>query len=77
MILQAGCLLIAIREAMRVALRKDAADQELAKFAGTIAGYSIGALALTFNSCPFASTVGLDFWLLNATLFAASRQLKS
>ena len=74
---QAGALLMAVREAARLALRKDAAAQELARFAAMLAGYSVGALALTFNSCPFATTMGLDFWLLNATLFTASRQLRS
>ena len=77
MIVQAAVLVIAVREAMRIAMRKDAAAQELAKLAGIIAGYSVGAVALTFNACPFASTMGVDFWLLNATLFAASRQLRS
>jgi hypothetical protein len=77
MIVQAGCLLLALREAVRLALRTDAAAQSLAQFAAMLAGYSVGAIALTFNSCPFASTMGLDFWLLNATLFAASRQLRS
>jgi hypothetical protein len=77
MVAQAGCLLVAVREAARLALRNDAPARELAKFAAMIAGYSVGALALTFNSCPFASTMGLDFWLLNATLFTASRQLRS
>jgi hypothetical protein len=77
MVAQAGCLIVALGEAIRLALRNDAEGQELAKFAAMLAGYGVGALALTFNSCPFASTMGLDFWLLNATIFAASRQLQS
>jgi hypothetical protein len=77
MMTQLLCMLLAVREALRVAFRTDAKAQELTKFAGMLAGYSVGAIALTFNCCPFATTMGVDFWLLNAALFTASRQLSS
>jgi hypothetical protein len=75
MLLQAACLCLALRETLRIALRTDPASQELARLAGMIAGYSVGMIALTFNACPFMGTMGVEFWLLNATLFAASRSL--
>ena len=37
-----------------------------------LVGYDLGALALTFNYPLFIGTLGLDFWVLNACLFAAS-----
>ena len=77
MLVEAVCLLLALSESTRIALRKDLASQELGRFACMLAGYSVGAVAMSFNSCPFSSTLGVDFWLLNATLFAASRQLES
>jgi hypothetical protein len=33
--------------------------------------YDVGALAMTFNYPIFISQSGLEFWILNACLFAA------
>jgi hypothetical protein len=68
-------ILVAIWTALRIALRKGDSDQNLTKWAAVLVGYSVGLLAMTFNSCPFQSTLGMDFWLLHATVFAASRQM--
>ena len=38
-----------------------------------VLAYSIGATALTFSYPIFLSQSGMEFWLLNATLFAAAR----
>jgi hypothetical protein len=46
-------------------------------FWGTIVlAYSVGAVALTFSYPIFLSQSGMEFWLLNATLFAAARHAR-
>jgi hypothetical protein len=37
-------------------------------WAVVVAGYNVGALAMTFSYALFMSTAGVDFWLINATL---------
>jgi hypothetical protein len=59
--------------ALRIALRRiDGKLGPAAPFAVVLVAYDVGALALTFNSAPFAGTLGLDFWILNATLFVGA-----
>lgn len=41
-----------------------------------VVAYSVGALALTFSYPLFISQAGMEFWLLNATLFAAARHAR-
>ncbi|HEX6910233.1 MAG TPA: hypothetical protein VF142_07555, partial [Longimicrobium sp.] len=41
-----------------------------------ILAYSVGATALTFSYPIFLSQSGMEFWLLNATLFAAARNVR-
>jgi hypothetical protein len=41
-----------------------------------VLAYSIGATALTFSYPIFLSQSGMEFWLLNATLFAAARHAR-
>jgi hypothetical protein len=41
-----------------------------------VLAYSIGAAALTFSYPIFLSQSGMEFWLLNATLFAAARHAR-
>jgi hypothetical protein len=41
-----------------------------------VLAYSIGATALTFSYPIFLSQSGMEFWLLNATLFAAARNAR-
>jgi hypothetical protein len=67
-------MVIALAVAVRIARRGSLENRDLLAWAGTLVGYSVGTIALTFSTAPFAGTAGLDFWLLNATLFAASRQ---
>ncbi|MGH7272380.1 MAG: hypothetical protein ACREJ3_18275, partial [Polyangiaceae bacterium] len=74
MLVYLAAMLIAVREILGIAARRDPGSRELHPWACAIFGYSVGMVALTFNCCPFETTVGLDFWLLNAALFAASRQ---
>jgi hypothetical protein len=49
-------------------------NEALQKWAALILGYTVGTVALTFNSVPFAGTTGMEFWLLTATVFAAQTQ---
>jgi len=59
--------------AVRVAVRRTEGQlRPISLWAAIMVGYDIGALALTFDSHPFAGTFGLDFWLLNGALFAAA-----
>lgn len=52
----------------------DAAD--LPFWAAIVMAYSLGSLALTFSYPIFLSQSGMEFWLLNATLFAAARHAR-
>ena len=36
-----------------------------------VAGYDVSVTAGTFDYVPFISSMGMDFWLLNAILFGA------
>jgi hypothetical protein len=64
-------LFIATWAIFRIALRHP--DPWLAGWAMLIVAYDVAAIAVTFNSTPFAGQAGLEFWLLNAALFAAAR----
>jgi hypothetical protein len=76
MLLFAGALLVAFRTAIDLAGRvDDRPGRDLYKWATVMVGYTVGMIALTFTGCPFSSTAGVDFWLLNAVVFAASEQL--
>jgi hypothetical protein len=73
----ASALIVALWVSLRIARRDaTAADRELQNWATAVFGYSVGAVAFTFCAIPFASTLGIDFWVLNATVFAASHQAR-
>jgi hypothetical protein len=74
MILYSLAIVIALREGVRVVSRTDPAGEKLHIWASALVGYGIGMVAFTFNTVPFNGTFGIDFWLLNATLFAANQQ---
>jgi hypothetical protein len=67
-------LFLTVRETFRISTRSDVVGGELHMFAVAIVGYGVGLVAMTFNANPFSTSFGLDFWLLNAVIFAASRQ---
>jgi hypothetical protein len=76
MILYGAALVVTIGTSLRMAGRRSLpGEEELSRWAAVLAMYGVSVLALTFSSCPFAGTLGIDFWLLNITVFAASRQL--
>jgi hypothetical protein len=49
---------------------------DLPFWAAIVLAYSVGAAALTFSYPIFLSQSGMEFWLLNATLFAAARHAR-
>ncbi|MEH2160634.1 MAG: hypothetical protein V7K38_06205 [Nostoc sp.] len=58
---------------------KIATNRQLGDFAfwgGLVFAYNIGAVAITFNYPLFMSQGGMEFWLLNAVLFVATRNSK-
>jgi hypothetical protein len=62
-------ILIAIFTAVKVALRRTSERLEI--WAAVIAGYNLGAFALTFSYQAFMATSGIEFWVLNAALVQA------
>jgi hypothetical protein len=75
MVAYAAAVLTALLCAFRIATRPDSVGGDLQKWGTVLFGYGVAALAMTFNAPIFESNSGLDFWLLNATVFAASQQL--
>jgi hypothetical protein len=65
-----AALWLAGKYAFFVALHRDSAD--LAIFAAAILAFDVGAFAATFDADFFISQGALQFWLLNAVLFAAA-----
>jgi hypothetical protein len=53
--------------------RTPAAAPDLPFWGAVVLAHGIGALALTFSYPIFLSQPGMEFWLLNACLFAAAR----
>jgi hypothetical protein len=73
-----GALLVAVFTSTRIAKEsRQEGDHQMYVWAITIVAYDIGMIALTFNSSPFASQLGMEFWLLNAALFSAAWARKS
>jgi hypothetical protein len=62
-------IFLAFRAAFKIAMSP--VEPELATFAAIICGYDVGAFASSFGYPFFLSQDGLEFWLLNAALFAA------
>jgi len=76
MFVSVGALVTAFLTAVRAAKRvQDPRARDMYKWAGLLTGYTVGMIALTFSGCPFSSTPGIDFWLLNAAVFAAGQQV--
>jgi hypothetical protein len=77
LMLAAGtAMFMALREGFRAATSRAPALRGLSGLSGMLLGYSMGLVALTFSGCPFATTLGLDFWLLNAAVFASVSQAR-
>lgn len=71
-------LVVALVAAWRIArARAPSAEAHDLPFWGAIVlAYGVGAVALTFSYPIFLSQAGMEFWLLNATLFAAARHAR-
>ncbi len=65
-----AALTIACHTAWNIATNRKLGD--FALWGGLIFAYNISAVAITFNYPLFMSQGGMEFWLLNATLFAAA-----
>jgi hypothetical protein len=60
--------------AYRVSLSR--VDPEMAIMAAVICAYDVGALATCFSYPFFGSQGGMEFWMINAVLFAAARRVQ-
>lgn len=66
-----AALIFALLMALKIALNRAIGD--LSIWGGIVLAYSVGALATTFNYPLFIGQSGMEFWLLNALLFAVAR----
>ena len=63
---------LAMGAAMLTAFRIARFGEEwLALWAVVVLAYDLAIFAMTFNAVPFAGNMGLEFWLLNASLYGA------
>jgi hypothetical protein len=65
-------VLLAVRQAMRIAVRARAASGDLWLWGTVLFAYDVGTLALTFSYAPFIGQSGMEFWLFNAALHGAA-----
>ena len=65
----AFAILVAIRFAVKCSQTPALGD--FAVFGALVAGYDVSVVAGTFDYNPFITSMGMDFWLLNAILFGA------
>jgi hypothetical protein len=63
-------VVVTVMFAYRLALSR--VDPEMAIFAAVICAYNVGALAICFSYPFFGSQGGMEFWMINAVLFAAA-----
>jgi hypothetical protein len=68
-------VLLTVWVAARMAL--DRTSSENALWAGIVAAYGVGTIALTFSYAVFMSTGGLDFWLINSVLFYGIARMRA
>ncbi len=64
-------LMVAIYMVFKIASNR--ALDDLSIWGAVVLAYSAGVLALLFNYPLFIGQAGMEFWLINATLFAAAR----
>jgi hypothetical protein len=73
-----AAIALALLATWRIALARPWPGAEDLPFWGAIVlAYSVGAAALTFSYPIFLAQPGMEFWLLNATLFAAARNARA
>ncbi|HEX2080257.1 MAG TPA: hypothetical protein VHG08_21320 [Longimicrobium sp.] len=71
-------LAVTLAAAWRIARARAPSPEahDLPFWGAIVLAYSVGAAALTFSYPIFLSQSGMEFWLLNATLFAAARHAR-
>lgn len=67
-----GAIGIALWQAWKIG--RDRANGTMGQWGAVMFAYNIGCLAVTFNCNLFMGQSGLDFWLLNAAMFAAAER---
>jgi len=73
-LLYLAAIVAALLMALRIATGRAPRDaRDLPFWGAVVVAHGIGALALTFSYPVFLSQPGMEFWLLNACLFAAAR----
>jgi hypothetical protein len=72
MLVYVVALLVACWTSLRVALGR--LPQGVPMWGALVLALNVGALAVTFNHVIFMSQSGMEFWLLNAAVFAAAVQ---
>ena len=70
-----AALVLTIRTAWKIAFMRDRGD--LWVWGAVLFAYDWGILAFTFSYPVFEGQFGIEFWLLNAALYAASRAVKT
>lgn len=70
MLLYYAMIFVALWVAFRAARRHTDITAQAAHWAALVFAYNVGALAVTFNYPLFIGQGGMEFWLLNAALFA-------
>ncbi len=70
-----AALVLTVRSAFRIAFLRDRGD--LWVWGAVLFAYDWGIIAFTFSYPVFEGQFGIEFWLLNAGLYAASRAVKA
>jgi O-Antigen ligase len=65
-----GAIFVAMSIAWAIAMNSNLGDLNI--WGGLILAYDIGTFAGTFNYVPFIGQTGMEFWLLNVSLFMAA-----
>jgi hypothetical protein len=74
MVLYTGALVAALSSAVRIA--RTCRDDEVSFWAVPICGLGLSVVALCFNSMPFISAGGVQFWALFAALHALAERAR-
>jgi hypothetical protein len=69
LVLYGGALVLNTRTNLRAVLTAETAERRL--LAGAVLAANVGTLALIFSFTPFASQIGLQYWLLSGALQGA------
>ncbi len=68
-----AALVMTLWTTLQIARWRSRGDHTLSLWGSVILGYSVGTCALTFSYPVFLSQTGMEFWFLNAVVFAAAR----